>query len=130
MENHYLQKNNIAEISASKILPIEEYRWWYDLIKDNKRCVVQQRLISAGVLNRNHLLNGTFQYNEIPILKHRKNYGKKVAFLVTKPICLAAVFGAHDCIELLYTHGADLLATDVNGESAKFVYLALIYLSV
>ncbi len=96
-------------------LPIEEFKTWYEDIKNNRAREVGNRLTAAGNTLLGRLLNGHFQYkHDFGLIQERLN-PLQPRFLVTTPCCLAAVFGAKECVTLLLQYGAQVTNAGVNG---------------
>ena len=98
------------------LLPIQEFRSWYNLIQEDKVSQIEQRLINLDGNDKSKLLNGRFQYeDESDLIRPRRGIEQPM-FLITKPWCLAATFSAHKCMKLFYQLGVDTAGIDVNGE--------------
>ena len=109
----------LVERESMYALPIGEYRSWYSALVEDKSTEIE------GILNSDQnelMLHGRFSYQEEPKLLSRTRNKKRPPFELTRPLCLAVAFNAHNTIDVLHRNGSDIMVKDVNGKYLMLVH--------
>ena len=112
----------VLNMDNCESLPIESFFDWFTAIINNDIEYVAARLESSSEMERQHLLNGTFDYNEDTgdKLKEIQGHGLKIC----RPICLAAAFGANQVFKEFVRFGANVAVVDNNGYNVLHCIIA------
>ena len=101
-------------------LPIGEYQTWYSALVEDKSTEIEAILNSD---QNESMLYGRFSYQEEPKLLSRTRNNKRPPFELTRPLCLAVAFNAHNTIDVLHRNGSDIMVKDINGKYLMIVLL-------
>ncbi len=107
----HLGITNFAMMQTESNLPFARYSAWYSALEKNNIHRVVEFLEEASEFERHRLLNGTFDFkNTVSSLKKpNKN------LQLSKPLFIAAAYGAYKVLKILVSYGIDVTTTDING---------------
>ena len=81
---------------SSGILQFDSYRDWFNAIVNNDNDYLVSRLRLVTESEKDPLLTGTFEYNDITGSELKRLRGQSLN--IVRPLCLAAAFGANNVL--------------------------------
>lgn len=102
---------NFAMIQSEGNLPFSGYCGWYLALEKNNVHKVIEFLEEASEVERHRLLNGTFDFKNTVCSLKKSNQNLQLS----KPLFIAAAYGAYKVLKILITYGIDVMITDING---------------